>query len=309
MASASSLLLDELYDAGDPRFLDEVLASTAARKLRALADRRYGDARPFAREALLRYLDDGCDWPHHRPLVKALFKLAEMAADDEAMGHFLVAFDWPRRRRLKPKRRGQPLPPVFRHDPTVPLVLGIGGARAPLLAAHAALPGAPHVPLLPHRRPPRRDPLRADSSALRSSSTRIATWRRPSSSSTPGVWSTRSTGDRPSSCGSRAASASRRGAPWPSSRPRPSRLRRGRGRSTACSIWWSGRGAARCAPSPSPCCGGTMRMRGRGMPLARVRGLLRSPHDEVQVFAAEVLQSTRGAAQLTVDEWLRAARD
>jgi hypothetical protein len=93
MATASSLLLDQLYEAGDERFVDEVLASTAAKKLKALADRWYGDARPFARRGLLRYVDDGCDRPHHRPLVKALFKLAEMAGDDELMGHFMAAFD------------------------------------------------------------------------------------------------------------------------------------------------------------------------------------------------------------------------
>lgn len=93
MAGASSLLLDEHFAAGDPRFLDEIFASTAAKKLKALAERWYADRRPFAREALLRYVDDGCDRPHHRPLVKALFKLAERAGDDEVMGHFLVAFD------------------------------------------------------------------------------------------------------------------------------------------------------------------------------------------------------------------------
>src|SRR6185436_15814268 len=92
-SSASSLLLDELFGAEDPRFLEEVLASTAARKLKALAERWYGDARPFARNALYRYIDDGCDRPSHRPLVKAMFKLAQAAEDDETMGHFLVAFD------------------------------------------------------------------------------------------------------------------------------------------------------------------------------------------------------------------------
>src|SRR4051812_49288740 len=105
MASASSLLLDEYYEAGDDRFAGEVLASTAGKKLKALADRWYGDGRPFARRALLAYIDDGCDRPHHRPLVKALFKLAEMAGDDEAMGHFMVAFDRLVRRRLKPSTR------------------------------------------------------------------------------------------------------------------------------------------------------------------------------------------------------------
>lgn len=93
MAGASSLLLDEHFAAGDPRFLDEVFASAAAKKLKAFAGRWYEDRRPFAREALLRYIDDGCARPHHRPLVKALFKMAEGASDDEAMGHFMCTFD------------------------------------------------------------------------------------------------------------------------------------------------------------------------------------------------------------------------
>ena len=49
---------------------------------------------------LLAYVDDGCDRPNHRPLVKAIFKRAEKAADDELMGHFLVAFDRIARRKL-----------------------------------------------------------------------------------------------------------------------------------------------------------------------------------------------------------------
>ena len=102
---ASSLLLDEYFEAGDDRFVDEVIASTAAGRLKALAPRWYADARPSARRALLRYIDDGCDRPHHRPLVKALLKLAEQRGDDEVMGHFLVAFDRLLRRKLVPHRR------------------------------------------------------------------------------------------------------------------------------------------------------------------------------------------------------------
>jgi hypothetical protein len=89
----SSLLLDEYFEAGDDRFLDEVLACASSSQLKGIASRWYADRRPFARQALLRYIDDGCDRPRHRPLVKALFKLAEAAGDDEAMGHFMVAFD------------------------------------------------------------------------------------------------------------------------------------------------------------------------------------------------------------------------
>ncbi|AKT43992.1 hypothetical protein [Chondromyces crocatus] len=90
---SSSLLLDDLYQAGDERFLDEVLTSTAVQQLKALVPLWYANERPFARRALLRYIDDGCDRPHHRPVVKQLFKLAEKQGDDEVMGHFLVAFD------------------------------------------------------------------------------------------------------------------------------------------------------------------------------------------------------------------------
>jgi hypothetical protein len=45
------------------------------------------------RQALLRYLDTDLSRVHHRALVKRLFKLAEQAGDDEAMAHFLAAFD------------------------------------------------------------------------------------------------------------------------------------------------------------------------------------------------------------------------
>jgi hypothetical protein len=102
---ASSLLLDEHFEAGDDRFIDEVIASTAAKKLKALAERWYADPREFARRSLLRYIDDGCDRPHHRPLVKALYKLAEKKGDDEVVGHFMVAFDRYVRRKLVPVPR------------------------------------------------------------------------------------------------------------------------------------------------------------------------------------------------------------
>jgi hypothetical protein len=90
----STLLLDELLAAGDgARFLDEVLACTSDRKLAELAGPWARDARPEMRRALLAYVDDGCDRYHHKPLVKHLFKHAEQFGDDEAMAHFMVAFD------------------------------------------------------------------------------------------------------------------------------------------------------------------------------------------------------------------------
>src|SRR5688572_28438616 len=91
--AGSNLLLDEYFEAGDDRFVDEVLSVTARKKLKALGERWLRDGRPFARRTLIAYIADGCDRPHHRPLVKALFKLAEKARDDELIGHFMVAFD------------------------------------------------------------------------------------------------------------------------------------------------------------------------------------------------------------------------
>jgi hypothetical protein len=89
----SILLIEEYFEAEDDRFLEELLPSVAEKRLQNFATRWYQAKTPFAREMLLRYIDDGCDRPHHRPMVKRLFKLAEAAADDEAMSRFMVAFD------------------------------------------------------------------------------------------------------------------------------------------------------------------------------------------------------------------------
>ena len=135
--SASALLLEEYFATGDARFLDEVFQSRSEKKLKALAERWSSDARPFARQALLGYIDDGCDRPGHRALVKGLFKRAEARGDDEAMGHFLVAFDRLARRDLK-KLTGwdwatrQPTASwVLRWDASFP-------SRAPRQGGHAA---------------------------------------------------------------------------------------------------------------------------------------------------------------------------
>jgi hypothetical protein len=89
----STLILDELFAAGDPRFLDEVLGCTSQKKLASLAEPWMNDTRPAQRSALLAYVDAGCDRHHHKALVKRLFKLAESREDDELMAHFLAAFD------------------------------------------------------------------------------------------------------------------------------------------------------------------------------------------------------------------------
>ncbi|MBI5537634.1 MAG: hypothetical protein HY898_33230 [Deltaproteobacteria bacterium] len=90
---SSDLLIDDYFEAADERLLAEVEASTSAGKLAGLAERWYKDPRAPMRRMLLGYIDEQCDRPMHKGLVKRLLKLAEAAADDEAMAHFLVAFD------------------------------------------------------------------------------------------------------------------------------------------------------------------------------------------------------------------------
>jgi hypothetical protein len=92
-STGSILLVTERFREGDPRFLDELRSCRGAASLRGFSRRWYEDGRPFARASLLRYVDDGCDNPHHRPLVKALLRAAELAGDDELMAHLVAAFD------------------------------------------------------------------------------------------------------------------------------------------------------------------------------------------------------------------------
>ena len=91
--AGSMILVEEYFANEDARFDVEIRRVTAGGKLAALAGKWAADPRPWARRAQLAYIDDGCDRPEHKGLVKRLFKRAEAAADDELMAHFMVAFD------------------------------------------------------------------------------------------------------------------------------------------------------------------------------------------------------------------------
>ncbi|MEM7675307.1 MAG: hypothetical protein AAF449_04800 [Myxococcota bacterium] len=86
------LLVEERFEAADPGFATELYLCTGS-ALKRFGQKWIIDARPFARQSLLRYIGAGCDHPGHRPLVKKLFKEAEERQDDELMRHFMVAFD------------------------------------------------------------------------------------------------------------------------------------------------------------------------------------------------------------------------
>lgn len=84
---------EELYERGDPGFVDEIRRITDAEKLGAFAARWYADPRPEARRLLRDYLNLPLNALRHEALVKRLYKLAEAAGDDEIVGRFMVLFD------------------------------------------------------------------------------------------------------------------------------------------------------------------------------------------------------------------------
>lgn len=124
--TASTLLAEELFAAADPGFLKalyevQVPRGTVggpsgrvpapferkpqkAHPLGAFARKWLEDPRPWAREQLRRYIEDGCDRPGHRTLVKRLFKGAEDRGDDELIALFLVAFDRMRSVRVRKRK-------------------------------------------------------------------------------------------------------------------------------------------------------------------------------------------------------------
>jgi hypothetical protein len=314
MAAASSLLLDEYYAAGDDRFVEEVLVATAAKKLKALADRWYPDKRPFARRALLRYIDDGCDRPHHRPLVKALFKLAENAGDDEAMGHFMVAFDRLTRHTLLFQGRYNSATgetervPVFFADRTVRAAYGSRDKNAPRFSRRTRLYLARRA-FRYFRKIARKDEMRYGQ-AVRAALLLYEDRHLEKPENLLDAWG--------------LVHVLYWGSPVLTRDPRGIRVPEGRALAElepapfAPEAW---QGAfhgvldlvANAKSRPVRTFAIALLERSfadalYAMPLARVKGLLRSPHDEVQVFAAKLLQKTRGATSLSIDEWLELLR-
>ncbi len=93
MSTGSIVVVREYFTTGDPRFLEELFACQDHAALAGFAPMFFGDLRPWARAQLERYIDDGCDRPFHRALVKRVFKAAERADDAELVARFAVAFD------------------------------------------------------------------------------------------------------------------------------------------------------------------------------------------------------------------------
>jgi len=310
----SSLLLDEAFAAGDEGFFAELVGSTAAKKLKAFADPWYGDVRPFARKMLLRYIDDGCDRPHHRGLVKTLFKLAELNEDDEAMGHFLVAFDrlvkrsarsvagWIRATRT-PTMLVQMVP-----DKSVPEKVGNRDTLAPRFSQRTRRYLRRRA-FRYFRGVARRDPARY-AKGIRAALTLYQDAHLDTPSQILDAWG--------------LMHALYWGSPVLDRQPRGIRVVAGRSLSELepapfCPESWAGslNGLIELVEKAGS---RTVRVFTIGLlqrdyaavlgsvKVTRLKGLLRSPHEEVQTFAAKLLRTATGIESLTIEEWLALLR-
>lgn len=151
--SASALALELYFDEGDDRFLAEVLRSTQAKALGALAGKWLADRRPQLRRMLLDYVDDGCERPQHQALVKRLYKAAEAARDDELLAHFLVAFDRLARRKLETRTRWDWTEQATTTVETIRIDPAIPRGRAPTARMAPVNGRAPEPPVITTRDP------------------------------------------------------------------------------------------------------------------------------------------------------------
>ena len=87
------LLAEEYFGAEDPRFLQAIRAVRQPKALAGFVDRWKHDVRPFARTQILAYLAEPLDSVGHNVVVKRWFKHAEEQGDDEIMAAMLVALD------------------------------------------------------------------------------------------------------------------------------------------------------------------------------------------------------------------------
>ena len=104
-SQGSWLLAEELFEAGDSAFVDEICRISDADRLGAFAKTWFSDHRPEARRLLQEYLQLPLAHYRHEALVKRLFKMASAAGDDEVMGWFMVALDRGVRREVLTKQR------------------------------------------------------------------------------------------------------------------------------------------------------------------------------------------------------------
>ena len=98
-ARASSLMLEECFAAADDRFLSEWIRVSNPGMLARFLERWLSDPRPWARQQLIRYLQQHLNFPGHEIVVKRLCKYLCTVGDHELLAHLMVAADRIVRRR------------------------------------------------------------------------------------------------------------------------------------------------------------------------------------------------------------------
>jgi hypothetical protein len=101
----SPLLLQEYFSTQDPRFLSYLFEFREDAVLAKFVEQWKRDSRPWAREQIFEYLKHPLSHPGHEPVVKRLFKHAQAERDDELAGAFMIAFDKLVRRHIGRGRR------------------------------------------------------------------------------------------------------------------------------------------------------------------------------------------------------------
>ena len=99
--AVTCLLLEEYFATGDDRFAEAIRQFHVPGTLASLTDKWKNDSRPWARDQVLKYLDESLTAAGHETVVKRLFKHFEQAGDDQVMGALAVALDRIVRRKVR----------------------------------------------------------------------------------------------------------------------------------------------------------------------------------------------------------------
>lgn len=89
----SPLVIDELFSSQDDAFVPMLRKVADRRYLSTFATRWARDPRPWSREQIFAYLDAPLGFRSDAPLIKRLYKHAEAERDDVLVAAFLTAFD------------------------------------------------------------------------------------------------------------------------------------------------------------------------------------------------------------------------
>lgn len=84
---------EDFFTREDSRFLNALRAVQDPSVLAAFTERWKTDQRPWSREQMFRYVALPWNCPLHQPVLKRLFKHADVNGDDELMAVFCVALD------------------------------------------------------------------------------------------------------------------------------------------------------------------------------------------------------------------------